>query len=64
MSKPPKIRPVQSHGRNSVVYVPVILKIFRERYRPGASSIIFSLDDVRNAVDAIRAESDDPNAIS
>jgi len=57
-------RSSQTHGKNSVVYVPVILKLFRDRYRPGASTVIFSLDDVRNAVDAVRAESSQPDRIS
>lgn len=55
---------LQSPGNKSTVYVPVILKIFRDRYRPGASSVVFSLDDVRNAVDAVRAASNDPDSIS
>jgi hypothetical protein len=54
----------QSPGNRSAVYVPVILKIFRDRYRPGASSVVFSLDDVRNAVEAVRAASPDPDSIS
>ena len=57
-------RSLQSHGQNSVVYVPVILKLFNDRYRPGASSVVFSLDDVRNAVDAVRAASNTPDKIS
>jgi hypothetical protein len=60
----PKGRSLQSHGQNSRVYVPVILKLFRDRWRPGASTIVFSLDDVRNAVDAVRAEADNPDSIS
>jgi hypothetical protein len=59
-----KVRKTQSPGTSSVVYVPVILRLFKERYRPGASSVIFSLDDVRNAVEAVRAESSNPNKIS
>lgn len=59
-----KAKNLQSHGKNSKVYVPVILKIFKARYRPGASSVLFSLDDVRNAVEEVRAESKNPNAIS
>jgi hypothetical protein len=55
---------LQSPGNISKVYVPVILKIFKARYRPGASSVIFSLDDVRTAVEQVRAESDDPDRIS
>src|ERR1700686_4546730 len=53
---PPNVlrkRALQSPGNLSKVYVPVITKIFKERYRKGASSIIFSLDDVRNACDAL-----------
>ena len=60
----PKIKNVQSPGTSSVVYVPVILKLFEDRYRPGASSVIFSLDDVRNAVEAVRAKSMFPDKIS
>lgn len=60
----PKEKSRQSHGRNSVVYVPVILKLFQDRWRPGAATVLFSLDDVRTAVEAVRAASDNPDAIS
>ena len=60
----PKSRNLQSPGTSSVVYVPVILKLFRDRWRPGASTVVFSLDDVRTAVEAVRAESDTPDRIS
>ena len=60
----PKARNLQSPGTSSVVYVPVILKLFRDRWRPGASTVVFSLDDVRTAVEAVRAESDNPDRIS
>jgi hypothetical protein len=53
-------RALQSPGNLSKVYVPVITKIFKERYRKGASSIIFSLDDVRNACDALGVASRNP----
>ena len=59
----PKIlrkRALQSPGNLSKVYVPVITKIFRERYRKGAASVIFSLDDVRNACDALGVSSRNP----
>lgn len=59
-----KTRRAQSPGTSSIVYVPVILKLFRDRYRPGASNVIFSLDDVRNAVEAVRAVSPNPDKIS
>jgi hypothetical protein len=58
--KPIRKRALQSPGNLSKVYVPVITKIFRERYRKGASTIIFSLDDVRNACDALNVASRNP----
>jgi hypothetical protein len=60
----PKRKSLQSHGQNSIVYVPVILKLFQDRWRPGASTIVFSLDDVRTAVEAVRAASKTPDRIS
>jgi len=60
----PKGKSLQSHGRNSKVYVPVILKLFQDRWRPGAATVVFSLDDVRTAVEAVRDMSDNPDAIS
>lgn len=42
-----------SHGKNSTVYVPIILKIFRDGYRRGVESIEFTLDDIRAAADAL-----------
>jgi hypothetical protein len=60
LAKPVRKRAPQSPGNLSKVYVPVIAKIFRERYRKGASSIIFSLDDVRNACDALGVASRNP----
>jgi hypothetical protein len=60
----PKTKSLQSHGRNSRVYVPVILKLFQDRRRPGASTVVFSLDDVRTAVEAVRAVSSNPDSIS
>lgn len=59
-----KVRSLQSPGTNSIVYVPVILKLFRDRWRPGASTVVFSLDDVRTAVEAVRAASEFPDRIS
>ena len=59
-----KEKGVQSPGTSSIVYVPVILKLFRDRYRAGASSVIFSLDDVRTAVEFVRSQSANPDKIS
>lgn len=64
VAAPQKAKSRQSHGRNSVVYVPVILKLFMDRWRPGASTVVFSLDDVRTAVEAVRATSTEPDRIS
>lgn len=60
----PRGKSLQTHGQNSIVYVPVILKLFQDRWRPGASTVVFSLDDVRTAVEAVRAVSDHPDRIS
>ena len=60
LPKPIRKRASQSPGNLSKVYVPVITKIFMERFRQGASSIIFSLDDVRNACDALGVSSRNP----
>ncbi|MCQ1833678.1 hypothetical protein [Neorhizobium galegae] len=64
IAEAPKGRSLQSHGKNSKVYVPVILKLFQDRWRPGASTVVFSLDDVRTAVEAVRAMSVNPDSIS
>ena len=56
-------RGLQTPGNLSKVSVPVIAKIFRERYRKGASSIIFSLDDVRNACDVATKKTFTPRQI-
>ena len=53
-------RPLQSHGLNSKVYGPVLLHIFRERYRRGASTVLFTLDDIRNASDKLKLEARNP----
>lgn len=58
--KPPKKKALQSPGNLSTVYVPIITKIFAERYRSGASSVIFSLDDVRNTAEALGVETRNP----
>jgi len=64
MTPPGKKKALQSSGKQSAVYVPVILKVFLDRYRPGATTVIFSLDDIRNAVEAVRAASPTPDKIS
>ncbi len=55
-----KKRALQAHGLTSKVYGPILLHIFRSRWRKGASSVLFSLDDIRNAADALRLEVRNP----
>lgn len=53
-------RSLQSPGLISKVYVPILLDIFNARYRQGASTVIFSLDDIRNAADRLHLETRNP----
>src|SRR5437879_768950 len=60
MAENPKKRALQAHGLNSKVYGPILLHIFQARWRQGASSVLFTLDDVRNAADELRLEVRNP----
>lgn len=40
-------RPLQAHGLRSKVYGPILLNIFRRKYVEGASTVIFTLEEVR-----------------
>lgn len=51
-----KRRSLQSHGRHSKVYVPVLTLIFKRRYRPRLQKIEFSLDDIRAALIELKLE--------
>lgn len=51
-----KKRALQSHGKNSKVYGPILLAIFRARWRQGAATVVFTLDDVRNTADDMGLE--------
>ena len=51
-----------SHGNNSTVYVPIMLKIFRDLYTEDAVSIDFSLDDIRRAADELNVRERTRNA--
>jgi hypothetical protein len=53
-------RSLQSPGLISKVYVPILLDIFKARWRQGASTVIFSLDDIRNAADRLKLETRNP----
>jgi hypothetical protein len=55
-----KPKPHQSHGLNSKVYVPLLLDIFQARWRKGASSVLFTLDDIRNAAERLDIEARNP----
>lgn len=53
-------RPLQAHGLNSRVYGPILLHIFNARWRQGAATVLFTLDDVRNAAEALKLEIRNP----
>lgn len=55
-------RRTQSHGQNSRVYVPIIKKIFRDRYVEGVETIEFTLDDIRAATEALGVSARTRNA--
>ncbi|MGH6994810.1 MAG: hypothetical protein ACREES_03870, partial [Stellaceae bacterium] len=55
-----KKRALQAHGLNSKVYGPILLHIFNARWRQGAATVLFSLDDIRNAADALKLEVRNP----
>lgn len=46
-------RSLQSHGERSRVYVPVLLRVFNEKYREGDEAVEFTLDDLRAAATAL-----------
>ena len=56
----PKKCALQAHGLTSKVYGHILLHIFRNRWRQGASTVLFTLDDVRNAADALKLEVRNP----
>src|SRR6185503_7572691 len=60
MSDTQKKRALQSHGLNSKVYGPILLHIFRARWRQRASTVLFTLDDIRNAADSLALEVRNP----
>ncbi len=53
-------RSPQSHGLFSKVYGPILLHIFKERWRQGAATVLFTLDDIRNAAEALHLEVRNP----
>jgi hypothetical protein len=55
-----KKRALQSHGLNSKVYGPILLRIFNARWRQGTPTVIFTLDDIRTAAEALALEIRNP----
>jgi hypothetical protein len=60
MSDKIKKRALQAHGLTSKVYGPILLHVFRARWRQGASTVLFTLDDIRNAADSLKLEVRNP----
>lgn len=60
MNEKPKKRALQAHGLTSKVYGPILLHVFRARWRQGASTVLFTLDDIRNAADSLKLEVRNP----
>jgi hypothetical protein len=46
-------RSLQSHGKRSRIYVPVLLYIFKQKYVPGSDIVEFTLKDVAEACTAL-----------
>lgn len=60
MATPRKKRSQQAHGLHSKVYGPILLQIFKARWRQGASTVVFTLDDIRNAAETLGLEARNP----
>jgi hypothetical protein len=60
MASRSKKRTLQAHGLNSKIYGPILLHIFNARWRQGTPTVLFTLDDVRNAADALKLELRNP----
>lgn len=60
MGDDPKKRALQAHGLTSKVYGPILLHVFRARWRQGAATVLFTLDDIRNAADSLKLEVRNP----
>jgi hypothetical protein len=56
MESPKQPRSLQTHGRNSKVYVPILRTIFAQKYAVGATTVDFTLDDVRHVAVALGLE--------
>ncbi len=60
MAENPKKRAIQAHGLTSKVYGPILLHVFKARWRQGAATVLFTLDDIRNAADSLALEVRNP----
>lgn len=56
-------RRTQSPGLNSKVYVPIISRIFAEKYVPGAHEVDFTLDDVRRTAEVLGVRTRNPGDV-
>jgi hypothetical protein len=63
MAKSRKEKDLQSHGRNSKVYVPIIMTIFKKKYRKGCRQIEFTLDDIRETAEALGITTRNPGDV-
>lgn len=53
MTGPIAKRSQQSHGKNSKVYVPILLHVFNDKYQEGDTAVEFTLDELRGAALAL-----------
>jgi hypothetical protein len=60
MAQGTRKRALQAHGLNSKVYGPILLHIFNTRWRQGAATVLFTLDDVRNSAESLKLEVRNP----
>lgn len=50
----------QAHGLTSKIYGPILLHIFKARWRQGTATVLFTLDDIRNTADLLKLEARNP----
>lgn len=60
MARSAKQKALQAHGLNSKVYGPILLHIFNARWRQRASTVTFTLDDIRTAAEELKLELRNP----
>jgi hypothetical protein len=55
-----RARTSQADGLNSKVYTPILIDIFNSRWRQGAATVLFTLDDIRNTAERLKLEVRNP----